>query len=129
MPKTIVFVDDSKTVLATARMTFEELEEEGKINIITHNNPVVFLQELEEGKIDFDLLVSDVNMPEMNGMEMVRKVKQMDRFKTRPVVMLTTEDSAEMKAEGKSIGVSGWMVKPMNTVRLQQMVKMVLGVG
>lgn len=129
MSKTIVFVDDSRTVLATAKMTFEELEAEGKITILTRNNPKAFLEELEAGNIDFDLLVSDVNMPEINGLEMVRRIKQMERFKTRPVVMLTTEDSIEIKAEGKSIGVSGWMVKPMNTVRLQQMVKMVLGIG
>lgn len=129
MAKTIIFVDDSRTVLATARMTFEDLEQEGELNILTRSNPLTFLEELESGSIDFDLLVSDINMPEMNGLDMVRRVKEMEEFKTRPIVMLTTEDSAEMKAKGKGIGVSGWIVKPMNTVRLQQMVKMILGVG
>lgn len=126
MSKTIIFVDDSKTVLATAEMALEELP---GVEVITYDNPVALLEGLMAGSVDFDLLVSDINMPQMNGMELVREIKKVDRFKTRPIVMLTTENSAEMKSEGKNIGVSGWMVKPMNEAKLVQMVKMVLGVA
>lgn len=129
MMKTIIFVDDSKTVLATAKMALDDLIESGAVGVLTYDDPVKLFEELAAGSVDFDLLVSDINMPQMNGLELVRQIKQVERFRTRPVVMLTTENSADMKVEGKSIGVSGWMVKPMNETKLLQMVKMVLGIA
>ncbi|MFZ2891280.1 response regulator, partial [Sulfuricurvum sp.] len=83
---------------------------------------------LQKGSESFDLLISDVNMPEMNGLDLARLIKTDDRYKTKPIIVLTTESSEQMKMAGKEIGITGWMVKPFNDEKLVKSVKMVLGV-
>lgn len=74
------------------------------------------------------MLISDVNMPEMNGLDLARAIKSDERYKTKPIIVLTTESSESMKMSGKEIGVTGWMVKPFNDEKLVKSIKMVLGV-
>lgn len=118
MGKKIVFVDDSATVLMSADMACDELVKKGVIEIFTYNNPLKFLNDLESGKVSYDLLICDVNMPQMNGLELIHKVKQMPEFKSKFAVALTTENSPEIKELGKKIGLNGWLSKPFTNEKL-----------
>ncbi len=128
MAKKAILVDDSKTVVATAEMALEELVRTGILEFKTYLNPVELLQNLRSGTENFDLLISDINMPQMNGLDLAKAVKTDDKFKTKPILILTTESSAEMKQKGKDIGVTGWMVKPFSDEKLVKSIKMVLGI-
>lgn len=128
MAKRVILVDDSKTVIATAELALDEMIQNGLIDFKSYLNPLELLQTLQGGGENFDLLISDVNMPELNGMDLVKALKADDRYKTKPIIMLTTESSDAMKATGKEIGVTGWMVKPFNNEKLVKSLKMVLGV-
>ncbi len=64
----------------------------------------------------------------MNGLDLARSIKSDDRYKTKPIIILTTESSEELKMKGKEIGVTGWMVKPFNDEKLVKSIKMILGV-
>jgi two-component system chemotaxis response regulator CheY len=128
MPKRVIIVDDSKTVVATAEMALEDSVTAGQITFKGYLNPVDLLSDLQSGAIDFDLLISDINMPQMNGLELTAHIKADARFKTKPILILTTESSADMKQKGKELGVTGWMVKPFSDDKLLKSVKMVLGI-
>lgn len=128
MPKKVIIVDDSKTVVATAEMALEDLVAKDMIQFAGYLNPVELLQDLQSGAADFDLLISDVNMPQMNGLDLASRIKADPKFKNKPILILTTESSAEMKQKGKELGVTGWMVKPFSDEKLYKSVKMVLGI-
>lgn len=125
--KRVILVDDSKTILATAQMAMENLEAQGVVNMQTYINPAELLEALESGEEDYDMLISDINMPQLNGLDLAQKLKQNPNFKNKPILILTTESSAEMKAKGKAIGVTGWLVKPFSNEKLVKAVSMVLG--
>lgn len=128
MAKKIILVDDSKTILATAEMALEDLVESGVITLKTYLNPAELREALLSGSEDFDLLISDINMPQLNGLDLATELKQNNAFKNKPILILTTESSAEMKAKGKEIGVTGWLVKPFSDEKLVKAMKMVLGI-
>ncbi len=128
MAKRVVLVDDSKTILATAQMAVEDLVAAGAIEFKVYLNPQELLANLQSGAENFDLLISDINMPQMNGLDLAHAVKSDMRFKQKPVLILTTESSADMKQRGKDIGVTGWMVKPFSDDKLVKSIKMVLGI-
>lgn len=75
----------------------------------------------------FDLVLSDVNMPNMDGLSLVRELRKLPAFKFTPILMLTTEAGKEKKMEGKQAGATGWIVKPFNPDQLLATVKRVLG--
>ena len=75
----------------------------------------------------FDLVLTDQNMPRMDGLGLTRKLREHPAFKTTPILMLTTEFSDEMKAKGKAAGANGWLVKPFDPQRLTEVVKKVIG--
>ena len=128
MSKTVILVDDSKTILATAEMALEGLQSAGSIVLKTYQNPAELLDLLMSGSENFDLLISDINMPQMNGLDLATALKADERFKNKPILVLTTESSPAMKTKGKEIGVTGWMVKPFSDDKLIKAVKMVLGI-
>lgn len=128
MGKRVIIVDDSRAVVATAELALDGLIGSGSIEFKSYLNPMELLGALQNGSENFDLLISDVNMPEMNGLELARAIKSDDRYKTKPIIILTTESSEQMKMTGKEIGVTGWMVKPFNNEKLVKSIKMVLGV-
>ncbi|DAB37944.1 MAG: hypothetical protein A2023_01530 [Sulfuricurvum sp. GWF2_44_89] len=128
MAKRVIIVDDSRAVIATAELALEALIGSGVIEFKSYLNPAELLGNLQSGAENFDLLISDVNMPEMNGLDLARSIKSDERFKTKPIIILTTESSEELKMKGKEIGVTGWMVKPFNDEKLVKSLKMVLGV-
>ena len=128
MAKKIILVDDSKTILATAEMALEDLVSAGTISLKTYLNPEELRDALLGGSEDYDLLISDINMPQLNGLDLATELKQNDSFKNKPILILTTESSAEMKAKGKEIGVTGWLVKPFRDDKFVKAMKMVLGI-
>lgn len=74
----------------------------------------------------FDVVISDVNMPNMGGFELVRAMRAIPQYKFIPILMLTTETSPEKKMEGKSAGATGWLVKPFHPDTLLKTIKRVL---
>lgn len=127
MGKRVILVDDSKTILATAEMALEEMIGKGSIEFATYLNPAELLNNLLNEAEDYDLLISDINMAQMSGLDLSEQLKSHDKFKNRPILILTTESSPEMKARGKAIGVTGWMVKPFSDDKLVKAISMVLG--
>lgn len=128
MAKRVIIVDDSRAVVATAELALDEMISSGVIEFKSYLNPLDLLGALQAGAENFDLLISDVNMPQLNGLELAKAIKSDERYKTKPIIILTTESSNEMKMAGKEIGVTGWMVKPFSDEKLVKSIKMVLGV-
>ena len=78
-------------------------------------------------KSKFNLVLSDVNMPNMDGLTLVKSLRQLPDYKFTPMLMLTTESTPEKKLEGKAAGATGWLVKPFNPDQLIATIKKVLG--
>ncbi len=74
----------------------------------------------------FDLVLSDVNMPNMDGIELVKNLRSLPNYKFTPILMLTTESGADKKMSGKQAGATGWIVKPFNPEQLLNTIKRVL---
>lgn len=74
----------------------------------------------------FDLVLTDQNMPRLDGLGLTRKLREHPNFKTVPILMLTTESSDLMKQAGRAAGATGWLVKPFDPARLLEVVKKVI---
>ena len=74
-----------------------------------------------------DVVLTDVNMPNMDGIELVRQLRQLPKYKFTPMLLLTTESGADKKAQGKAAGATGWLVKPFNPEQLLATIAKVLG--
>jgi len=74
----------------------------------------------------YDLIISDVNMPNMNGISLVGKIRELSHLKYVPILMLTTESGNDIKSTARSIGASGWLTKPFDSNRLCGAVKKLL---
>ncbi|VAW62479.1 Chemotaxis regulator - transmits chemoreceptor signals to flagellar motor components CheY [hydrothermal vent metagenome] len=75
----------------------------------------------------FDLIITDVNMPVMDGITFIKNLRGEASYKFTPMLMLTTESAGDKKAQGKAAGATGWIVKPFNPDQLLNTVKKVLG--
>lgn len=75
----------------------------------------------------FDLVLTDQNMPRMDGLTLIKSLRALLGYQRVPILMLTTEASDEMKLKGKAIGATGWLVKPFDPQRLTEVVKKVIG--
>lgn len=75
----------------------------------------------------FDIVISDVNMPNMDGLTLVKKLREISSYKFTPILMLTTESSNDKKQAGRAAGATGWIVKPFNPDQLLATVKKVVG--
>lgn len=75
-----------------------------------------------------DLVVTDLNMPEMDGIALIKELRKMPSFKFTPILMLTTESSEEKKKDGKAAGATGWIVKPFNPELMLKVIAKVLPV-
>jgi two-component system chemotaxis response regulator CheY len=78
---------------------------------------------------EVDLIITDVNMPDMDGISLVRELRRRPRTQSTPILVLTTECSAEIKQAGRAAGATGWIVKPFNPQQLVQVVAKVLPPG
>ena len=75
---------------------------------------------------DFDLIITDVNMPNMDGLTLIAKLRKIPKYFKKPILVLTTERSDEMKTKGKASGATGWIVKPFVPDQLLKAVNIVL---
>jgi two-component system chemotaxis response regulator CheY len=75
----------------------------------------------------FDLVLTDQNMPRMDGLTLIRSLRALSTYEKVPILMLTTESSDEMKNKGRAAGANGWLVKPFDPQRLIEVVKKVIG--
>ncbi len=121
MAKSILVVDDSETVRQVLQMTLSN----AGFGVVEAEDGVDALQKLSAGQID--MLITDLNMPNMDGLELIKKVREKGTHRFTPIVMLTTESSEEKKLAGREAGASGWIVKPFKPEQLLKVVKMVLG--
>ena len=76
---------------------------------------------------DYNLVLTDQNMPRMDGISLTKKLRENPKFKQTPILILTTESSDQMKQAGRSAGATGWLVKPFDPNRLTEVVRKVLG--
>ncbi len=106
MAKTIMIVDDS----ASSRMLVGIALKRAGYSVLEGSDGQDALSQLTGQKVH--LIISDVNMPVMDGITFLKEVKQMPNYKSTPVLMLTTESREEKKCEGQAAGAKGWMVKP-----------------
>ena len=106
MSAKILIVDDSQTV----RQQVGTALKQAGFQVVEAGDGLQGIAQLEAGGID--CVICDVNMPNMNGIEMVEKVKADLRFKATPIVMLTTEGAMELIQRAKKAGAAGWIVKP-----------------
>jgi two-component system chemotaxis response regulator CheY len=74
-----------------------------------------------------NMVITDVNMPNMDGISLIKELRALPSYKFTPLLMLTTESSPEKKQQGKAAGATGWIVKPFNPDQLLNTVKKVLG--
>ena len=76
---------------------------------------------------DFNLVLTDQNMPRMDGITLIKSLRAMPQYKSVPILMLTTESSDAMKQQGRAAGATGWLVKPFDPQKLIEVVKKVIG--
>ena len=126
MGKKVVFVDDSKTVLMSAKMIVKPLVDSGVVELFEFENPLDFLEKVKNEGFVYDLVITDVNMPQMNGLDMAKELKSIPELKLKPILALTTENSPEKKQLAKEIGLAGWITKPFTPEKLLMGVKRVL---
>lgn len=116
----ILVVDDSASLRNMVTFTLKQ----AGFDIVEAGNGQEALTKARGGK--FDLILSDVNMPVMDGITFCTEVRKLPAFKFTPVLMLTTESSDEMKQKGKTAGATGWLVKPFNPEKLLSTIKRVI---
>lgn len=119
--KKALAVDDSSSmrqmVLFTLRRAGYEVEEaiDGKDGIS------------KAGSEKFDLIITDLNMPNMDGIQMIAALRKLPAYCFTPILMLTTESQSEKKEAGRKAGATGWIVKPFNSDQLVAVVRKLIG--
>lgn len=118
---TILAVDDSASLRQMVAFTLKEAGHE----VIEAADGVAGL-EAAKGR-PADLVISDINMPNMDGITLVRELRGLPDYKFTPILLLTTESSDEKKQEGRAAGATGWLVKPFDPEKLMATIRRVLG--
>lgn len=119
MNKTIMTVDDSASVRQMVAFTLKN----AGYQVIEASDGKDALSKL---KGDVHMVITDLNMPNMDGIDLIKGIRAQAAFKFIPVVMLTTESQAGKKQEGKDAGATGWIVKPFKPEQLLAVVQKVL---
>ena len=121
MSKRILAVDDSPSIRKMLGFTLRSAGYE----VVEAEDGQDGLEMARLGPVN--LVLTDQNMPRMDGLTLVKSLRALPEYKTAPILMLTTESSDQMKAQGRAAGATGWMVKPFDPARLLDVVKKVLG--
>lgn len=121
MAKAVLSVDDSSSIRQMVAFTLKSAGYE-----------VVEAADGQEGldkakQRNFDLVLTDQNMPRMDGLTLIKGLRGLPSYRTTPILMLTTESGDAMKAQGKAAGATGWLVKPFDPQKLLEVVKKVIG--
>ena len=120
--KKILFVDDSPTSLLSTKIATNSLE----FDILQYQDSIKALDDLLNNKITPDLMVLDFYMPDVGGLDILKKVRDIPKFKSTPIIMLTTESKDSIKKECQEYGLTGWIVKPFNSKQLVTAINRVL---
>ncbi len=94
-------------------------------NVETAENGAKAIDKLTAG-LKPDLIITDINMPNMDGIELIKTVRTLPGFRFVPILTLTTEANQDKREEGKHAGATGWLVKPIKIVDLLKIIKQVL---
>jgi two-component system chemotaxis response regulator CheY len=121
MAKTILIVDDSATMTMSVKST---LQMNGFV-VQTAGDGVQAMTKIKGG-LKPDLIITDINMPNMGGLELIRNIKALPGYRFIPILTLTTESDSSKRDEGKRLGATGWLVKPVSGQDLVKVVKQVL---
>ena len=105
-------VDDNTTIRAMARKTLEE----AGFSVVEAQNGALGVEQAKAN--DLMLVLADINMPVMGGLDMVRNIRQLSQHAKTPILILSTENTKQIMKEGKEAGANGWMVKPFNRDKL-----------
>lgn len=120
MSKTVLVVDDSLSIREAVSYT---LQAEG-FAVIKADNGKNALKNLTGNAVD--LIITDLHMPEMDGIELTKEIRKLNEFSHTPILLLTTESQVSKKMEAKQAGATGWIVKPFESERLIAVIKKVL---
>ncbi len=121
MAKTILAVDDSASIRQMVAFTLKGAGYE----VV---DAVDGMDGLEKAKArTFNLVLTDQNMPRMDGMTLIKSLRALPQYRTTPILVLTTEASEAMKQAGRAAGATGWLVKPFDPQKLIEVVKKVIG--
>lgn len=118
---TILTVDDSASMRQMVAFTLKD----AGYDVVEAADGMDGLQKAKAGRIN--LVITDVNMPRMDGISLVKELRALPNYKFTPILLLTTESGADKKQEGKAAGATGWLVKPFNPDQLLATIKRVLG--
>ncbi|MCK0069690.1 MULTISPECIES: response regulator [Kordiimonas] len=116
MSKKILAVDDSKTMRDMVSFTLKGAGHD----VLLADDGVNALSALTGETVD--LIITDINMPNMNGIELVEKLRADPRFRATPILILTTESDDGLKQRGRAAGATGWIVKPFVPEKLLKVV-------
>ncbi|MDH5599314.1 MAG: response regulator [Cyclobacteriaceae bacterium] len=122
MAKNILIVDDSESIRELVGSTLED----AGYSVTRGVNGQDGLEQLEGIKEGVNLIITDLNMPVMDGIQLVKEVRKMEKHKFLPIIILTTETQILKKNEAKEVGATGWIVKPFEKDRLLAVVKKVI---
>ncbi len=112
MPKTVMIVDDSASLRQVVNIALKG----AGYDVLEASDGQDALAKLTGQKVH--LVISDVNMPNMDGITFVKNLKQLPEYKFTPVIMLTTESQEGKKAEGQAAGAKAWVVKPFQPAQM-----------
>ncbi|CAE6776165.1 response regulator [Nitrospira defluvii] len=121
MPKTVLVVDDSPTMRQMVAFTLSS----AGYQVVEAGNGKEAVGKVNGGTKP-DLVVTDLNMPEMDGISLIKEIRKMPALKFTPILMLTTEASDDKKKAGQAAGATGWIVKPFNPEQMMAVIKKVL---
>ena len=119
--KTVFLVDDSATIL----LSISNILTKAGYATEKASSAEEALKKFNAG-IKADLLITDLNMPGKNGIELIREVRKLPAYKFMPILFLTTESQQSRKLEAKAAGASGWIVKPATADELLNTIKLVI---
>ena len=121
MTAKILTVDDSASIRLTTRVTLAN----AGYTVEEAVDGLDGLNKLKAG--EYDLVVTDLNMPNMDGLTMIRELRKLPAHTGVPVIFLTTESDGELKAQAKAAGATGWLTKPFDPESLVKIARKVLG--
>lgn len=119
----ILAVDDSRTIRDMLNLTLNQ----AGFNTQLADDGVHGIEVLDAMSPPPDVIITDINMPRMDGFGFIEAVRKIEKYRTIPILVLTTESAAELKQRARDAGATGWIVKPFEPKKLIRALQMVTG--